>query len=107
LIEIDRTGPAHGQSDAIDPLQTSIDLNQKEHAALRFQRKMIAELAANLSECNRVEVAMQRSIQSENIVPWYRKLIAVAEDDPARRGSAPNTDAAIGRRKTIGRRETN
>jgi hypothetical protein len=45
---------------------------------------MIAELAANSSECNRVEVAMQRSMQSENIVRWYRKLIAVAEDDPAR-----------------------
>ena len=27
---------------------------------------------------------MQRSMQSENIVRWYRKLIAVAEDDPAR-----------------------
>jgi hypothetical protein len=44
---------------------------------------------------------MQRSIQSENIVPWYRKLIAVAEDDPARRGSAPNTDAAIGEEKLL------
>jgi hypothetical protein len=27
---------------------------------------------------------MQRSIHSENIVRWYRKLITVAEDDPAR-----------------------
>jgi hypothetical protein len=32
----------------------SIDLDQQEHAALCFERKMIAELAAISSECNRV-----------------------------------------------------
>jgi len=35
---------------------------------------MIAEFAANLSECDRVEVATQRCIQSENIVRHWPKL---------------------------------